>query len=225
MLVRRLPTVLAMLLVACSSSSGADPKNNDAAATDATGAAATATATPTADATAQPEPSTAQTTSPATGSAQASSAPAKAPAGPAKEPGALVLTLAFSMKAGGKVDPTTTAELIQAAEERIATSSKLATSAGKIDKPRALGVTVLLTEPKNDAKGLTVRMGFVGVEPDGKCPVFDIDQSFTLSDTKTAKPEDVLALRRSAIQALLGKLESESGNLKPKANCTAFKKP
>jgi hypothetical protein len=37
MLVRRLPTVLAMLLVACSSSSGADPKNNDAPATDATG--------------------------------------------------------------------------------------------------------------------------------------------------------------------------------------------
>lgn len=228
MLVHRATPLLCWLLLACSSSSGPDPQSGDAPTTDATASAAAtadgASGAETASATTAAAPSASATPS-ATASAD-KSAPSKEPAaGPSKEPGALVLTFTFAMKTGGKVDAKTTAELVAAAEEKIATSAKLASAGAKVDKGRPLAVNVLLTEPKNDAKGLTVRMGFVGLEPDGQCPVFDLDQSFTLSDTKTAKPEDVSALRRSAIQALLGKLEAESGNLKPKANCTPFKKP
>lgn len=227
MLVHRATPLLCWLLLACSSSSGPDPQSGDAPTTDATASAAAtadgASGAETASATTAAAPSASATPS-VTASAD-KSAPSKSPAGPSKEPGALVLTFTFAMKTGGKVDAKTTAELVAAAEEKIATSAKLASAGAKVDKGRPLAVNVLLTEPKNDAKGLTVRMGFVGLEPDGQCPVFDLDQSFTLSDTKTAKPEDVSALRRSAIQALLGKLEAESGNLKPKANCTPFKKP
>lgn len=143
----------------------------------------------------------------------------------AKEPNALVLNLTFSSKGGGKVDDKTAAELTKAANERMSTSAKLASPSSKVDKPRAVNVTVMIEKPTDDkTKGLTIKMGLVGVEPNGKCPLFDLNQNFSMTNTTTKNDADVLALQRSAIQALLGKLEETASTLKPQANCSSFKK-
>ncbi|NUP13408.1 MAG: hypothetical protein HOW73_45800 [Polyangiaceae bacterium] len=208
------------LCTACGPSSDAKTADDSAASDTTAEPASTGTSDTPADASAdgdkKPE---AGDTSKSTGPAPAAKIDEKP-----KDANALVLNLTYSMKGGGKVDAGTSDELQKAALERIATSAKLASPASKVDKPRSVNVTVMLDEPKNDKKGLTVKMGLVGVEPDGKCPLFDIDQNFTLSDAKSTDANDVLALRRSAIIALLDKLESEAGTLKPTANCTAFKK-
>lgn len=117
--------------------------------------------------------------------------------------------------------PTDLAKALRAAfDERIATSSKMAPSGATVAKPRNVVVTFLVEAPKGDEKALTVRMGLTGVESLGKCPVFDVDQKFTINGAKDLAKEG-LELQKMAIAALLEKLEQSSGTLKPKANCTA----
>lgn len=78
----------------------------------------------------------------------------------------------------------TRAELVKAAEARIAKSTSIASKGTTVDKPRAVMTTVSLDKPVTDAKGLTVHMGITGVEQNGKCPLFDLAQKFSMSGGK-----------------------------------------
>lgn len=186
-------------------------------------------ATATAEATAAPESPTGDATSaPPSGDTAASAAPTSSPKPSgnetAKDANALVMEVVFIEKGGKKVDEATLAELMKSLEGRIATSTKLATPASKgVTAPRKVTATFMVEAPITDAKGLTVKMGLNGVEPAGKCPLFDLDQKLTMSGGKNT-PADVLELRKAAVVALLEKLEPTAPTLKPAANCTAFKK-
>lgn len=214
------------LVCACAVSACGPSGDAKSAADEPTDSSADATSTSTTD---MPPPEDgSSTTEPAGASAATEAKPTEAPPPSLnekqKEPNALVLSLSYMMKGGAKADAATSKELEKAALERIATSTKLASATSKVDQPRPVNVTVLIEEPTDGKKGLTVKMGLVGVEPAGKCPLFDIDQNFTMSDAKKTNADDVLSLRRSAIQALLDKLEQSASTLKPTANCTAFRK-
>jgi hypothetical protein len=104
------------------------------------------------------------------------------------------------MRGGGAVSPELAKALRSAFDDRLATS--------------------LVEAPKGDEKALSVRMGLTGVESVGKCPIFDVDQKFTINGAKDLAKEG-LELQKMAVAALLEKLEQASGTLKPKANCTA----
>lgn len=153
----------------------------------------------------------------------ASAGPDVAPGATAKDEAALVLELNYMMKGGGPVDPATTAALKKAAAERLAKSTKMAGPESKVNNPRRVMVTVLVEAPTDSKKGLNVKMGLVGVEAAGRCPLFDLDQNFTMSGAKTDSAADVLQLRSAAISALLDKLEVTAPTLKPTANCSTYK--
>ncbi|MFO0549008.1 MAG: hypothetical protein U0271_11515 [Polyangiaceae bacterium] len=140
----------------------------------------------------------------------------------AKDSGALVLELSVVMRGGGKVEGEK--EILDAAAEQIRASKKLALSTKNIDKPRRVEVTLTVEPAVEDKNGLTVKLRLTGVEPDGKCPVFDLDQKFSMSGKKTTSAPDVLALRQAGVKSLLVKLEDSASNVKPAANCTSFKK-
>ena len=177
---------------------------------------ATAAETPPAEGTAAP-------ISTSTAAASEASAPGNS-AGPAKDADALVMEVVFIEKGGKKVDEATLGELMKSFEARVGTSLKLATPASKgVTAPRRVTATFMVEAPITDAKGLTIKMGLNGVEPAGKCPLFDLDQKLTMSGGKNT-PADVLELRKAAVVALLEKLEPTAPTLKPAANCTAFKK-
>lgn len=150
-------------------------------------------------------------------------ATAKAPAGPPKDANALVVEPVFTAKGGGKVAPATVEKLRAAFEARVASSSKLAVASSPgVSQARHVVATFLVEAPLKDAKGLTVKMGFTGVEAVGKCPIFDLDQRLTMSGDKHSD-DDLLQLQVAAVVALLDKLEQTAPTLKPKANCTATK--
>lgn len=186
-----------------SGASTTSPVNGDGAATANTTSTSTAT------------PSTSPT---------ASAAPTAAvPEGPAKDANALIIEPVFTAKGGGKVPADTVAELTKSFHTRLAASSKMAhVGAAGVSTARHVVATFLLEAPVTDDKGLTVKMGFTGVESLGKCPVFDLDQRLTMSGGKNT-PADVLELQKAAVTALLEKLEQSASTLKPKANCTASK--
>ena len=206
---------LALLTVACASSPAATSETPEPTAT----ADATPSDAPPADATASPASADTSAAAAATG------APAKpATSEGAKDANALVMEVVFMEKGGKKLDDATLAELMKALEGRIATSPKLATPASKgVTAPRKVTATFMVEAPITDSKGLTIKMGLNGVEPAGKCPLFDLDQKLTMSGGKNT-PADVLELRKAAVVALLEKLEPTAPTLKPAANCTAFKK-
>ncbi len=148
---------------------------------------------------------------------------ATGPAGPPKDANALIIEPVFTAKGGGKVPPETAAELLKAFNVRLAASSKMAgVGAAGVSAARHVVATFLIEAPVTDEKGLTVKMGFTGVESLGKCPIFDLDQRLTMSGGKNTAA-DVLELQKAAVAALLEKLEQTASTLKPKANCTASK--
>lgn len=205
---------LALLAVACAGGAATPSETPEAAASaEVTGAQET----PPGDGTAPPSTSTA--------TVGEASAPEKgASSEGAKDANALVIEVIFIEKGGKKVDEATLAELMKSFEGRVATSPKLATPSSKgVTAPRRVTATFMVEAPITDAKGLTVKMGLNGVEPAGKCPLFDLDQKLTMSGGKNT-PADVLELRKAAVVALLEKLEPTAPTLKPAANCTAFKK-
>lgn len=216
---------LSVSLSACASS---QPGAGEATSSpsDASSAGATAGATSEAAATSAPSGAAAATAAQApSATASASAAPAvSAKPGVKKDDNALVVELLFTMKGGGSVDDATRAELVKAAEARIAKSPSIASKGTTVDKPRAVIMTVSLDKPVTDAKGLTVHMGITGVEQNGKCPLFDLAQKFSMSGGKN-DAADVLELRKNAIAALIEKLEASAPTLKPDANCTSFKGP
>ena len=182
------------------------------------------TAAPSASADAQAATSATPT---ATTGAVASAKPADSakpsePAAVAKEPNALVLEPTFVMRGGGKVAPDTVAELQKAFTAGVNASPKLALAGSGAPAARSVVATFLLDTPTTDAKGLTVKMSFTGIESVGKCPVFDLNQNLTMSGGKNT-PADVLELQKAAVASLLKKLEPTAATLKPKANCTATK--
>jgi hypothetical protein len=153
--------------------------------------------------------------------AAATAAPTAAPASAAKkDDNALVIEPVFTMRGGGAVSAELAKALRAAFDERLATSSKMAPPGATVTKPRNVVVTFLVEVPKGDEKALAVRMGLTGVESVGKCPIFDVDQKFTINGAKDLAKEG-LELQKMAVAALLEGLEQASGNLKPKANCTA----
>jgi hypothetical protein len=179
--------------------------------------ASDATASPSAAPTtspAAPATSTAVATATATAAAAAPSASTK------KDESALVIEPVFTMRGGGAVSPELAKALRSAFDDRLATSSKMAPAGAVVAKPRNVVVTFLVEAPKGDEKALSVRMGLTGVESVGKCPIFDVDQKFTINGAKDLAKEG-LELQKMAVAALLEKLEQASGTLKPKANCTA----
>lgn len=205
---------LAILSAACASGAATTSETPEASAT---AEASAASDMPPAD-TAAPSAS-----GDVAASAAATGGPAK-PAEGAKDANALVMEVIFIEKGGKKLDEATLGELMKALEGRIATSPKLATAASKgVTAPRKVTATFMVEAPITDAKGLTIKMGLNGVEPAGKCPLFDLDQKLTMSGGKNT-PADVLELRKAAVVALLEKLEPTAPTLKPAANCTAFKK-
>lgn len=218
---------IAALALLCSVGCGSEPEAKSPEGDGASSSAASeAPATTTGDAASSTSTSAAPSTDPGKGAASASpSSSPKASSEVAKDPSALVLELKFAMKGGGKVDATTSAELQKAALDHMKKSQKLASPEAKVEKPRRVMVTVMVDEPTSNAKGLTIKMGLVGVEPDGKCPLFDLEQNFTMTGAKSTSSDDVLSLRKSAIDALLTKLEETAPTLKPTANCTGFKGP
>ena len=207
-----LPSIATLLIAGCASSG------------------ATTSETPEASATAEPSavvetPGVEATVAPAGSSTPSAVAADKpTPSEGAKDANALVMEVVFIEKGGKKVDDATLAELMKSLETRIATSPKLATPASKgVTAPRRVTATFTVEAPITDAKGLTIKMGLNGVEPAGKCPLFDLDQKLTMSGGKNT-PAEVLELRKAAVVALLEKLEPTAPTLKPAANCTAFKK-
>lgn len=216
--------LLALLGVGCGSEPDAKSPDGDGASTSGTSEASSA---PSSEAGSSSSGSATTSSEPtkSSASAAASSGPSKSSSEVAKDPSALVLEMKFAMKGGGKVDAATSGELQKAALEHMKKSQKLASPDAKVEKPRRVMVTVMVDEPTSNAKGLTIKMGLVGVEPDGKCPLFDLEQNFTMSGAKSTNADDVLSLRKSAIDALLTKLEETAPTLKPTANCTGFKGP
>lgn len=136
----------------------------------------------------------------------------------------MLVEITYVMKGGARADANTSSELLKAAHEQIRSSSVLALPESKVAKPRKVSVTVLLEEPKTDAKGVTVHMGLVGVEAAGKCPVFDLKKNFTMVDAKKASDAEVLDLRKQGMIALLKGLEESAPTMKPAANCTSGSK-
>ncbi len=212
-----LPRTLAVTSLACAlAACGASDPVKTSGATDAEVSAmpsAPPTSAPT-DVSAEPSASPV---------APAGSATQAATGGAPKDADALVIEPAFALKGGGKVDAATEQALLKAFADRVAKSSKLASKGEKgVSKPRRVTATFMIEKPVNDKKGLTIRMSMNGVEPDGKCPLFDLDQNLTMSGGKSTE-EDVLELRKAAVASLLEKLEPTAPTLKPAANCTAFK--
>jgi hypothetical protein len=212
------PSIACTLALFCAACASGSATTSDTPEATATAAASAGADSPPADGTSAP-------TSDSTAGAVETGAPAKPAANEtAKDANALVMEVVFIEKGGKKVDDATLAELMKSLEGRIATSAKLATPASKgVTAPRKVTATFMVEAPITDAKGLTIKMGLNGVEPAGKCPLFDLDQKLTMSGGKNT-PADILELRKAAVVALLEKLEPTAPTLKPAANCTAFKK-
>lgn len=213
--------ILTSVLFACASTPEPGTGEPTAAAT-STGAPTATTSEPIATSTAAATTTTTQPTATAAATAEPT-ATAKAPVGPAKDANALVVEPVFTAKGGGKVAPATVEKLRAAFDTRVASSSKLAVASSPgVSQARHVVATFLVEAPVKDAKGLTVKMGFTGVEAVGKCPIFDLDQRLTMSGDKHTD-DDLLQLQVAAVVALLDKLEQTAPTLKPKANCTATK--
>jgi hypothetical protein len=210
------PSIACMLALLCAACASGAATTSDTPEATATSDASAAADSPPADGTSAP---TSESTATETGAA---AKPASNET--AKDANALVLEVVFIEKGGKKVDDATLAELMKSLEGRVATSAKLATPSSKgVTAPRKVTATFMVEAPITDAKGLTIKMGLNGVEPAGKCPLFDLDQKLTMSGGKNT-PADILELRKAAVVALLEKLEPTAPTLKPAANCTAFKK-
>lgn len=213
-----------LFLGACSPGTTTTPDGAGAGDAQDTSSAAPTETAPAASAS-ETSSSSSSSAAPAASSAPATTASAKPTSGApeaTKDSNALVLVeITYVMKGGAKPDANTSSELLKTANEQIRSSSVLAQPESKVAKPRKVSITVLLEEPKLDAKGVTIHMGLVGVESAGKCPVFDLKKNFTMVDAKKASDAEVLDLRKQGMVALLKDLEKSAPTMKPAANCTS----
>lgn len=206
--------VLGLLLSGCASTP--NPDAADGAATSApTGVA---TSAPTGDATATPTGTTASTAGPTTTAAPSSTASAQPIEEVAKDPNALVLDITVESSANDKD------KLLTALLKSISKVSDIGVPTSKgITGNRHVTARLILPAVVETKDGYTQKAKFVGITTDGKCPLFDLDASSTLSTTGPKTPADVEDVRADAVNKVFEKLEAKAKTIKPNASCTSEK--
>lgn len=207
--------VLGLLLSGCASTPNPDAADGAVTAS----STADATSAPTSDPTSAPTGTTAATAGPT--STAAPSSTASAPAlfeEVAKDPNALVLDITVESSADDK------AELLLALHKSIAKVPDIGVPTSKgITGNRHVTAKLILPAVVETKDGYTQKAKFVGITTDGKCPLFDLDASSTLSTTGPKGPNDVVDVRADAVNKVFEKLAAKAKTIKPNASCTSEK--